>query len=281
MAEEPNPTMARRELAWALNKARELRGYSAEQLSSFLGVSASQVSRLDSGVRGYQPNDVRRLAQWYGLSPSECDRLLELSTEARKRGWWQQIDLPDAYRALVGFEQAAEAISEYASFVPGLLQTERYARVMITSWDRDLASDAVEQAIETRRRRQGVLDRRPPPRLRIVIDEVALARAPRDPDIRREQFEHLLAMSSRPGVRVLVIGLEAGMHPAVGKQFILLEMGGRVPDVAYSESVLEPMITEQDEEVEQYRLFWDELRDVALDPTASRERIARYLAEIP
>lgn len=278
MADEPNPTLARRELASVLRRAREQAERTPEQLASFLGVSLPQASRLDSGARGYQPKDVRKLVGWYDLGAAESRRLLELATEARKRAWWQQTDLPDAYRTLIGLEGAAVDIAEYAtSFVPGLLQTAAYARTQIRSFDASYPDEIIDRAVEVRLRRQEVLSRAPAPRLWVVIDEVALARAPLDPDIRRAQFDHLLVMSKRPGVTIQVIGLEVGLHPGIGKHLILLGMGARVPDIAYTEALIEPAIFEQEDEVAVYRRLWDELHDVALRPADSRARIAAYL----
>jgi hypothetical protein len=203
---------------------------------------------------------------------------VELAIEARRRAWWQQTDLPDAYRALIGLEGAAVDIAEYtAAVIPGLLQTADYARTVIRSFDSTFTDDIINQAVEVRLRRQQVLTRASAPRLWVVIDEVALARAPLNPQIRREQFEHLLAMSRRPGITIQVIGLEVGLHPGVGKHLILLKMGGRVPDVAYTETILKPSILEQEDEVAVYRKLWDELHDVALNPAGSRDRIESYL----
>lgn len=134
----------------------------------------------------------------------------------------------------------------------------------------------MEQVVETRQRRHKVLARVPPPKLRVVIDEVGLARAPLDNRIRREQFEHLLTISERPGVTVRVIGLEEGMYPGVGRNLIALEMGGRVPDLVYTEGVALPSIVDQPEAQVPYRRLWNELRDVALSSATSRERIAQY-----
>ena len=88
-------------------------------------------------------------------------------------------------------------------------------------------------------------------------------------------------MAEQPGITVQVIGLGVGLHPGLGKQFILLDMGGRVPDVAYEEGVAGPALVEQEDTVQPYRRLWDELRAVALDPAASRDLIARYLPGAP
>jgi transcriptional regulator with XRE-family HTH domain len=97
-----NPTVARIRLAALFREARQRTGRSLDDLSGFSGVSAPQASRLDSGARGFRPDDVLRLAEWYGLGEADAHGLLALAEEGRRREWWQQVDLPDAYRTLIG-----------------------------------------------------------------------------------------------------------------------------------------------------------------------------------
>src|SRR4051794_6759 len=96
---------------------REQRQHSIEELSAYLGVSEAHASRLDRGERGMRAEDVEKLAKLYGLPPAERHRLLALAIESRKRGWWQQIELGPAYRALIAMEQTADTISEYCTSV--------------------------------------------------------------------------------------------------------------------------------------------------------------------
>jgi transcriptional regulator with XRE-family HTH domain len=274
----PNPTVARRRLAALLRAARERRGRTAEELSEFLSFTAAQVSRLETGARGYRPTDVARLLDWYGVTGEDRSLLLALASESRKRAWWQQVDLPDGYRTMIGYEQAASTIAEYtSSVVPGLLQIEAYARIAVQSWEVDVDNDLVEQAVEVRLKRQDVLQRRPRPQLTVIIDEGALARGPRDIEVHRAQLAHLHRMTSEPGTVIQVIGFEFGLHLGLGKHLIMLGMGGEVPDLVYSEAVLEPRVSEADADVQFYRRVWDELRSAALDKAASRRRIADYL----
>ncbi|OLT14229.1 hypothetical protein BJF78_19715 [Pseudonocardia sp. CNS-139] len=215
VAQEPNPTAARRELALYFRTLREQRRYGLDQLAAYLGVSEAQASRLDKGARGLRPEDVRRLARWYQLPEPERDRLLALSSESRRRGWWQQVDLDESYRTLIGMEQAAHAINEYCgSVIPGLLQTREYAEAAGAAGALDVPRSRVDLAIEVRMRRQQVLDRDSPPLLWVVLDESALARVAGGRAAMRTQLEHLLAAADRPGVTIQVIGFEYGVHPA-------------------------------------------------------------------
>ena len=162
VAYEPNPTAARRELALYFRALREQRDIGLDRLADHLGVTEVQASRIDRGVRGIGADDVGRLADWYGLDDAEHRRLVALSAESRKRGWWQKVDLgeigDDSYRTLIGMEQAATAITEFASgVVPGLLQIPAYARAMAAATSIDLAPGQIDIGVDVRMRRQQIL----------------------------------------------------------------------------------------------------------------------------
>jgi transcriptional regulator with XRE-family HTH domain len=273
----PNPTVARRELAMILHQAREQHRRSLDELAARLGVSAAQASRLDSGTRGFPVDQVRELAEWYGLDDRRREQLMALATESRRRVWWQQFDLANAHRSLIGMEQAATSISEFAgAVIPGLLQTPDYARVVAGSSDAEPSPAQIEQAVEIRMRRQEILDRPVPPSLTVVMDEVALARGPRKASVRRAQLEHLYAIAERPRVTVQVIGFKFGIYTGASNHFILLGMGQSVPDLVYSEALPAPAEYTSNADVNRYRQAWVDLRGIALDPDASRHKIAEY-----
>jgi transcriptional regulator with XRE-family HTH domain len=284
---QSNPTVARIRLAALLREARERSNRSLDDLAKFLKVSAPQASRLDSGVRGFRPADASRLAGWYGFSEVDRRTLVALAEEGRRREWWQQVDLPDAYRTLIGLEQEAQSISEYGvSVVPGLLQTPEYARVVAsvgdTAIDPGAHAERIERAVETRLRRQEILSRRPPPMLTVVVDEAVLARGPRDVDIRRGQLEHLRAAADLPHITVHVIGFEYGLYRGPGSAgYILLDMGPDLPSFFYAEEVGGPQISGDAGVYAQNAQQWSELPGKALDDILSRERIDEYLDRLP
>ncbi len=240
-------------------------------------MTASQASRLDTGSRGLQPEQVRRLLDWYQIDTAERPRLLALASESRRRAWWQQHDLHDAYRTLIGMEQEAVTIDEYAGVViPGLLQTEQYAKSSISATGEP--RERVEMVAGIRLRRQAILDRLSPPNLWVVIDEVALARACGGSVVMRAQFEHLIKAANRPNITIQVIGFEYGLHPGGASHSIYLHMpGDELPDVYYTESTPSPISdTSTDSDLEQARARWDLLRAIALSPRDSLSRITRY-----
>jgi transcriptional regulator with XRE-family HTH domain len=277
--------VARIRLAALLREARERSGKSLDDLSRFLNTSAPQASRLDSGTRGFRPRDIPRLAEWYGFGEADAEGLVALAEEGRRREWWQQVDLPDAYRTYIGMEQVARTISEYhVSVVPGLLQTPEYAHVVASVGDAEIDPEVgagrIEQAVEVRIRRQAILERVPPPRLDVVIDESVLARGPRDTATRQRQLEHLRAATDRPNIAVQVIGFEYGLHTGPSGNFILLDMEEGLPDLFYSEGLRGAFASVDPEALDRNRRVWNELRAKALDVFRSKDRIDRYIREL-
>jgi len=278
-----NPTVARIRLAGLFREARERADHSLDDLARFLGVSAPQASRLDSGARGFRLADVPLLAEWYGFGEADARVLVALAEESRRREWWQQVDLPDAYRTYIGMEQAAHVISEYhVNVIPGLLQTRDYARVAAsvgdTSIDPRVRAERINRAVDVRMRRQEILDRETLPRLVVVIDEAVLARGPRDTAIRKAQLEHLRAAADRANVTVQVIGFEYGLHTGASSNFILLDMEDELPDIFYSEGLGPGFVSSDPAVLESNRQVWAELRAAkALDELMSKDRIDRYI----
>jgi transcriptional regulator with XRE-family HTH domain len=274
-ATDANPTLARRELAVYFAQLREQRERSLEDLASILGVTLSQASRLDTGARGFRIADVEKLAAWYDLGAAELLRLRAIAENARKRAWWQQVDLPDSYRTLIGLEQGAELINEYsATVIPGLLQTRDYASAAVRITAIGIQPEAVAQAVDVRIRRQEILDRHAPPALSVVIDEVALARGAGGPEVMKAQLHHLLKLRERPNVSIQVIGFEAGLYP--GGPFILVQLPRGIPDVHYSETQHTQRDTTDADTLRRVRRHWQALQAIAMSPEQSAARIAKH-----
>lgn len=279
---EANPTVARRTLAVYFRKLREQRGDSYDELAAILKVDRSQASRLYTGARGFQVEDVLALSRWYGLDSTEQARLVALAEEARKRAWWQQYDLADAYRTMIGMEQAALSISEYAGgVIPGLLQTPDYTRAAaaVAPGAINVPQQRIADAVEVRTRRQRVLARRPPPELWVVIDEAVLARRGGGLATMRHQLEHLYRKANEPGITVQIIGFEYGLYPG-GNHFIILHMADDIPDVLYTESLQKPADTADRDDLQAAGKLWDALRALALSPRDSAERIRWHLEQL-
>jgi transcriptional regulator with XRE-family HTH domain len=280
---EANPTVARRKLAVYFRDLRERHELGLDKLSAILGVAPSQASRLDTGARGFQVDDVQKLATWYGLEEAELARLVALAEEGRKRAWWQQLEIAPALRTMIGMEQAAVSIGEYAgSVIPGLLQIPDYARAATAAGAIDVPEQKIIEVVRVRVRRQQILARERRPELWTVIDESVLARVAGGASVMRSQLEHLHAKAKEPGITVQVIGFEYGLYPgAGGNHFLLLQMGDDLPDVLYEESLQKNSDTTDRGRLQVARKLWDTMRALALSPRDSAERIKQYIDRLP
>ncbi len=275
-----SPTVRRRRLAAELRRHREAAGLTIDHVAERLDCSASKISRLETGRSGASPRDVRDMLSIYRVAEAEIEDLLEIARETRQRGWWQPFGsvLIGAY---VGFEGAAQLIRSYdAQCVPGLLQTEEYARCLIgVTWP-DPSAQELENRLRIRMNRQHVLTQDNPADVWCVIDEAALMRRVGGVDVMQRQLEHLASSAGRPNVILQVLPLDAGSHPGMDGSFVVL----RFPDEADPETVFVTMATgglfqEKPDELSRYSAIFDRLRTMALPPDDSVELIARMAKE--
>src|SRR3984957_9384729 len=176
---DQNPTLRGRRLAMELQRRREATGMSREEVSRQLEWSTSTVFRIETGRSRPQPGNVRALLELYGVTGAERDGLIQLAREARQPGWWHSFRdvLPNPYEVYIGLEAGAATIRNFEPIViPGLLQTEDYARALSRNVPLERARDEIERRVEVRMARQKILSRDGLPRLWTVIDEAAVHR---------------------------------------------------------------------------------------------------------
>jgi hypothetical protein len=181
----------------------------------------------------------------------------------------------------IGFEGEAESASNYESlFVPGLLQTEDYARAVITGVLPFASREEVERRVEVRMERQEVLRGDNPLQLWGIVDEAALRRQVGSPAVMRAQFRHLLEASELPNVTFQVIPFDAGAHAGMPGSFIVLQFAEEaIPDVIYIDSMAGDLFLEAESDVRRYKLVFEHLRAVSASPDASRALLASLATE--
>jgi transcriptional regulator with XRE-family HTH domain len=166
-----SPTVRQRELGKRLRELRNLHGLTVEEVADKLLCSPTKVSRLETGARRPSLRDVRDLSELYGADETTSAELMNLVRGAREQVWWTQYeDLNlDPY---LGLEQEATAITSYTMYyIPALLQTEEYTRVIIKAIAPKMDPDILRQRVEVRMRRQQRLDGDDHPRYRVLLDE--------------------------------------------------------------------------------------------------------------
>jgi transcriptional regulator with XRE-family HTH domain len=256
-ARSSGPTVQRLVLGSHLRRLREARGLTAEQAADAIRGSHSKISRLEHGRVGFKERDVADLLTLYGVTDGE-DRagLLNLAREANTPGWWHAYSdvMPSWMEAYVGLEAAASVIRTYQTqFVPGLLQTESYARALLHVGYPTITEEELARRSELRVSRQQILDRPDAPQLWAVIDEGALRRVAGGPSIMRGQLEHLIQMADHPSVTIQVLPFSVGAHSAGGGPFSILRFAEPdLNDVIYLEQLTSALYLDKPSDVDGY-----------------------------
>jgi transcriptional regulator with XRE-family HTH domain len=271
------PTVLRILLGAQLRRLREAKRITLEDAGKSIRASHSKISRLETGRVGFKDRDIADLLTLYGVTDEEeRDALRALARRANAPGWWHDYSdvLPTWFEAYVGLEEVATQIRAYeVQFVPGLLQTEDYARA-VTLLGHDAASAReIERRVRLRMTRQAVLDREEPPSVWAVIDEAVLRRPAGSLAIMRGQLEHLAKLALRPNVTIQVIPFAAGVHAAESGPFSIMRFAERdLPDVVYVEHLTSALYLDKRDDVDQYMAVMDRLCLEAA-PAASTARI--------
>jgi uncharacterized protein DUF5753/helix-turn-helix protein len=268
---------ARRELGDELRRLRgDRRGASVARL---LGWSESKLSRIETARTGISEPDLDRLLSTYGAQPEVRDRLQHLARRGRDRVWWTpyRSSVPAPYDEFVALEAEAVGLEEWEiQIVPGLLQTDEYARAVIEVGAGIADPETIQRRLALRMARQTVLVRDPPPRLTVILDEAVLHREVGGPGVLRRQIQRLHEASLRPAVEVLVLPFSAGAHAAQPESFMILEFAGNARrPIVHSEGLTGGVFHLKDEEIRIFREAFDDVRARALDAEGSRELFTR------
>jgi transcriptional regulator with XRE-family HTH domain len=277
------PTVLRILLGAQLRRLRESRRISLEEAGNAIRASHSKVSRLETGRVGFKDRDIVDLLTLYGVTDEqERDQLRALAARANSPGWWHDYSdvLPNWFEAYVGLEEAASQIRSYeVQFVPGLLQTEDYARgVTMLSYSNPRE---VNRRVSLRLARQVILDKDDPPGLWVVLDEAVLRRPIGGVNAMRAQLKHLIEMSQRPNITIQVLPFTAGGHPVTWGPFKMLRFAEYdLPDVVYMEQLTSALYLDKPDVVDSYLAVMERLCIDAATPTASVKMIRAALKDL-
>lgn len=276
-----SPTVRARRLRRELRRLRETAGLSSEDVAERLEWHRSKVSRIENGHSKVSPGDVRELLDVYDVTGEENAAIVTLARQARQKTWWSAYDdvLTDDY---VGLEAEAASLHTYeGQIVPGLLQTESYARAVIHASREAANADDVERRVEARLARQTLLMRDDPIYLWAVVDEGALRRPAGGRDVMRAQIEHLVKTAELPNVELQVLPYTAGAHAGMVDSFTVLSFADEDEnDIVYLEHDTGALFLEKPPELNRYRLVFTHLQAKALDPDASVPYLTRVTQEL-
>jgi hypothetical protein len=275
----PGSTVRSRRLAQILREKRKAAGISKAEAASLASHSLMWIYRVEKPETCRpHPNDVRRLLQIYGVTdPAETERAAALAAEARRNGWWHEYDLPAATATYVGLEAEAAAKKTWeCTFIPGLLQTEDYARAVITSGLDDLDSGKIGELVRARMERQKILHRPGPLALHNVIGEQVLHRVIGGPAVMRAQLLHVAGAAQAENVTVQVLPFAAGAHPGMTGAFTILSYPDPDDhDIVYVDTAVGPVYAEEPPDIGRAHRAFSRLAAAALPPHDSIELIAK------
>ncbi len=271
MSNSPGPAVRRRQLMAELKRLRDAAALSQAEVADQLSWHATKVMRLETGRNAPHPNDVRVMLDLYGVTERERrDALIQLAKDAKQKGWWYSYRnwLLYRYDFFIGLESEASSIWNFElAMIPGLLQTEDYARAQIRGGPSELGSDAVERLVEVRMTRQQVLTREDRPQLWAILDEAAIRRVIGGPAAMRAQLERLAEATDDGRTTIQVVPYGAGAHPGTLGPFVILGFPEpHEPDLAYMETIGGNLYVDKPEEVRLYTTAFNHLRAVALSP---------------
>jgi hypothetical protein len=288
MAGDSSSAVAQRQhLRAELRMARREARLSQEQVAGLLGWPLSRVIRIEACHLAISVNDLRALlSQYQAVGPDKADEIISLAMAVRKLSWWSEYRnvASPAVLQLIGHETMACVSRSFEPLlVPGLLQTEEYAREIIRHFKSCLPAERAEDLVRLRMRRQELLDQRDPPSLFFVLDEAVVSRLAGGDAVMHRQIQTLADIATRPNVTIEIVPFTSGLHPGLTGPFVTLEFPNPADeDVLYLENIQGDLISrDAPEDVVSYRTAFELLRGISLGPDGSLAYLNRAAGQMP
>lgn len=284
-----SPTVKRRRVALTLRELRERTGMTAAEAGRRANHDGSWLGRIEKAEVYCHPNNVEILLRLYGVEGRQAQAVLAVARQAKSRGWWHSYRdaIPADFSTYVGLENDAILIRKYDTMcMPGLLQTEPYARALIEASLVKARRSEIDRLVALRMDRQALLEVDDPPELRIVLDEAVVRREVGGPKVMRDQITHLIEAADRwPNIKLMLLPFGRGAHAGIDGPFLLLEFDvppegypdTTDPRVVYVESLTGAMYLERPDEISAYAAAWDGLCNSA-NPIAVTLETLRTIA---
>ncbi|MFE9099816.1 helix-turn-helix domain-containing protein [Actinomadura geliboluensis] len=266
-----SPTVRLRRLSTELRRLRESAGLTLTDAAKAAGWTQSNLSRAETRQwRQPNPRHLARLLDVYGLTeaaePERRAELLQLAREGRRRGWWADYSITDAYSTYVGLEAEATAVRNWEPMVlPGLLQTAAYARALITARAPELSGEHVDELVALRiERQERLLADTEPIRVWAIVCETTVRAMVGGPQVMAEQLAHLHTVAQLRNVTLQLLPFSAGAAPAAGPFAVLTFPHPVDPEAVYVETAAGDLWVEHPAAVAGFLGGWERLIAAAL-----------------
>ena len=291
MVETTGSTVPRRQLGRYLRDLRGRQRITVKAAAEQLEWSETKIWRIENGHTSLRSHDVELMCRIYGAPPHMTEALMGLAKETKTKGWWHSYGdvIPEGFDVYIGLEEAASLLSMYqAELVPGLLQTEDYARTIIKADKPDEDDEQIDRLVQVRIERQALIRRSATPlELRAALNESILRRPVGGPTVMAAQLGALADAADLPNVSLRVVPFSAGLHQGVmsGPFYMLrfpLNGDGQPsePATVYVNGFTGDLYLDKAREVEQYTTAFESIWSAALDEPASRNLINRSAEEL-
>ncbi|RSS07272.1 helix-turn-helix transcriptional regulator [Streptomyces sp. WAC00469] len=278
MVLRPEPTARQVRLGTELRRLREAAGLTAREAAALLGTGRVQISHIESGLTGVSEERLRRLASHYACTDAEfVDALVAMAVD-RARGWWEEYRglLPTSFLDLAELDHHSSYLREVSIlFVPGLLQTEDYARAVFSSRVPELTPEERELRVRFRMERQRLTTP-----YEVIIHEAALRIRVGDRATSRAQLDRLLELSASDHITLRVVPFDLDGFSRASST--MTYAGGPVPklDTVVRDAPHGSVFIDSEAQLNAYRVRFRKVKELALDPEQSRDVIHGLTKEL-
>lgn len=284
-------TVPRRQLGRYLRELRTQQGLTVRAAAARLEWSEAKIWRIETGQTTLRSLDVETVCRVYGAPADLTEALMALAKETKAKGWWQAYGdvVPEWFDVYIGLEEAASQISWYESeLVPGLFQTDEYARAVIKAEHHDDSAEEIDRRVRLRIARQALVRRAIlPPELRVTLNEGILRRPVGGPDVMARQLDQLAETTELPNVSLRVVPISAGLHLGLltGPFEILrfpLNGDGRdsEPPTVYADGFTGALYLDKPHEIERYATAFENIWSASLAEAQSKQLIHQAAREL-